>query len=316
MRSLALAIAFILCGVAGVNAAERVPVRDGLHADYGRIVFDWPSEVGYEAGIEAGRLVVTFAEPGDFEGSLMRAGLPGYATAPQVSEDGRRLSLRLDGAVALKHFRIGSKVVIDLQRAAPATVEPDAAAAPGTADAGAAEAARVPVRAGQHGGFSRLVFDWAGPVGNVIEQSPGRARIVFDRPAAFDTSAVRPARLAQIAEISADRDGVTIGTAEGSRLEVTRSGTKVVLDIYGAGTAAAALPKTEAPKIEAPKTEAPKTAGAAVADLSPRTEASERVKSVPAKPDAAAAPAAKSKPAPTSLVPESMARAALAGAAV
>ena len=94
MRSLALAIAFILCGVAGVNAAERVPVRDGLHADYGRIVFDWPSEVGYEAGIEAGRLVVTFAEPGDFEGSLMRAGLPGYATAPQVSEDGRRLSLR------------------------------------------------------------------------------------------------------------------------------------------------------------------------------------------------------------------------------
>ena len=113
MRSLALAIAFILCGVAGVNAAERVPVRDGLHADYGRIVFDWPSEVGYEAGIEAGRLVVTFAEPGDFEGSLMRAGLPGYATAPQVSEDGRRLSLRLDGAVALKHFRIGSKVVQD-----------------------------------------------------------------------------------------------------------------------------------------------------------------------------------------------------------
>src|SRR3546814_14960820 len=62
----------------------------------------------------------------------MRDGLEGYAAAPQASADGRSLTLPLSGSYRLKHFRIGTKVVIDLQQAAaegPATENPGAVTA-------------------------------------------------------------------------------------------------------------------------------------------------------------------------------------------
>src|SRR3546814_4865015 len=71
-----------------------------------------------------------------------------------------------------------------------------AAASP--AAAGPAESLpRVKVRGGRHDGFSRLVFDWESPVGELLEEAPGRARLLFDRPAEFDLSAVNLARLPQ-----------------------------------------------------------------------------------------------------------------------
>ncbi len=88
-------------------APEAVPVRVGLHADYGRIVFDWPREVGYRARIEDGRLVIDFDTAAAFAGPLMRSGLKGYAAAPVVADGGRRLTLPLTAALELKHFRLG-----------------------------------------------------------------------------------------------------------------------------------------------------------------------------------------------------------------
>lgn len=291
MRRLLNALAALIvlcCGIgplaAAQTAAESVAVRGGLHDGYGRIVFDWPREVGYEARIDDGALRITFAEAATFEGPLLREGLEGYTAPPQASGDGLGLVLPLSGTYDLKHFRLGPKVVVDLQgqaAAAPVQANPQAPqqASPEPALPG------VRVRGGRHDGFSRLVFDWQAPVGEVLEEAPGRARLLFDRPADFDLSGVRPDRLPQIAAIRADRDSVTVDIPAGSRVRLDRAGPKVVLDVIAAAPAASAEPsKTEPPKAEGAKAAAVKPVG--VEDLSPRPET----------------PAA----APTSLVPKAM----------
>jgi len=307
----ALLLTFLLCCFAATSAsaAERVPVRGGLHKDYGRIVFDWPRKVDYEARLAENGLVITFGEAGQFDGPLMGAGLRGYAEAPQVSTDGRSLTLPLSGTYSLKHFRIGSKVVLDLRPAQ------DVAKVPSGEKTSEAALPKVPVRGGRHEDFSRLVFDWAEPVGNVLEEAPGRARIVFDRPADFDTSAVHPEQLPQIAGINADRDGVTVDLAEGSSLRVRRSGPKVVLDVLAAASPAPTAPVAPAPakaEPEKPLSDKAKSAKPVVEDHSPRPPAP-----VAATAPAEAAEAASSAPeaidpavAPTPLVPKAMGGAA------
>mgnify|MGYP003571215555 CR=1 FL=1 len=209
MRTLLLGLFLIFTAAAPLSAADSVPVPDsvsvrgGLHEDYGRIVFDWPRRVDYTARIEDGRLVIRFGEAADFQGRVMRDGLAGYAAAPEASDDGRTLTLPLTAGHGLKHFRLDNKVVVDLRKSTADTPKAAEAAQaeqpPKATPAPKEDLPRVRVRGGQHSGFSRLVFDWAEPVGNVLEEAPGRARIVFDRPAAFDTSGLRPDRLAQVA---------------------------------------------------------------------------------------------------------------------
>ncbi len=315
MRALLLTLLLCCFAATAVNAAERVPVRGGLHADYGRIVFDWPRDVGYEARLAEGDLIVTFAEAGQFDGPLMGAGLRGYAEAPQVSTDGRSLTLPLSGAFSLKHFRIGSKVVLDLRSTPAAAAETAAEKTP--------EAAlpKVRVRGGRHEAFSRLVFDWAEPVGNVLEEAPGRARIVFDRPADFDTSAVRPEQLPQIAGLDADRNGVTVELAEGSSLRVRRNGSKVVLDVLAAANPSQGSPAEPAPtkaaaekpeSVEAkpgkPEPAEVKSAKPVVEDHSPRAPApvAEAAPAEAAEAEPSAPEAVDPAKAPTPLVPKAM----------
>ncbi|MGF1591697.1 MAG: hypothetical protein ACFCUW_00380 [Kiloniellaceae bacterium] len=286
MIRLLLALALLVTAAAPLRAAEPVTVRAGLHEDYGRIVFDWPREVDYDARIEAGRLVVSFGEAAAFEGSVLRDGLKGYAAAAQASEDGRSLALPLSGAYDMKHFRLGTKVVIDLQQAAV----PGAPQA--TAEAVQESLPRVRVRGGRHDGFSRLVFDWAEPVGEVLEEASGQARLIFDRPATFDTSAVNTARLPQIAALRTAPEGVTVEFAEGSRLRVDRSGTKVVLDVMPPPSATpAAAPESPAATETAPELPAATETASAEPAPAPQTV-----------PEAAATPTGR----PTPLVPQSM----------
>lgn len=316
-----LLVLLLLCSGAGpLAAADPVPVgvRGGLHEGYGRIVFDWPREVGYQARIEGDTLQLDFDVPAAFDGTLLRDGLAGYTAAAQVAPDGRGVTLPLSGAATLKHFRLGPKVVVDLQRSAPAAAaaapEPTPEPTPDPAADPAAE--RVTVRGGRHADFSRLVFDWAAPVGEMLEEAPGRARLVFDRPAAFDLSGVQVERLPQLAAISAAPDSVTIDFPAGSRLRLDHAGPKVVLDILAPQAAAAPEATSKAAPEAAPETApgaAPKAApeatgqapkAAAVEDLSPRPAPAE---AAPAE-KAEAAPAA----APTPLIPTVMGGAAAA----
>lgn len=61
----------------------------------------------------------------------------------------------------------------------------------GAAASGAAAAERVRIRAGEHDGFGRIVFDWDKPAGHRASIAGGRLTIVFDRPFEGDLAAIR-----------------------------------------------------------------------------------------------------------------------------
>ncbi|WP_299616709.1 hypothetical protein [Pelagibius sp.] len=313
-----LVLLILLVWAPSAQAAEEVTLRGGLHEDYGRLVFDWPREVGYEARISEGSLVVTFAEPADFSGAPLRGGLRGYAAAPQRAEDGRGLIFPLNGDAELKHFRIGSKVVLDL-RAKPAS---SAGAVPAEAEQAAGSSneslPKVTVRGGRHPDYSRLVFDWPEPVESRLEETPGRLRVVFDRKAAFDLAAVRPEGLPQIAAVTPEEDGVAVILPTKAKPKLSRSGTKVILDVFGAedaGTASAPKPAGDPPAVVdlTPRPE-PKDAAQSdptpPADAAPQTEAAAKVPDAEAetarKPSDATPGEAPDEAAPTPLVPQSM----------
>ena len=94
MRAWLAALILLAIAAAPLRAAETVAVptpvsvRGGLHEGYGRLVFDWPREVGYEARVDDGRLVIAFDAPAAFEGPVMQRGLEGYAGTPEVADDG------------------------------------------------------------------------------------------------------------------------------------------------------------------------------------------------------------------------------------
>src|SRR3546814_12209187 len=111
--------------------------------------------------------------------------------------------LRLTGSSRLKHFRLGTKVVIDLQKAAPAAASPPAAVP-------AESLPRAKVRGGRQDGSSRPAPDWESPVGESLPEAPGRSRMSSDRHDQFVSSVVNPACLPTTARLRHTPDGVTI----------------------------------------------------------------------------------------------------------
>ena len=93
-----------------------IRVRGGEHADYSRIVFDWPSEVGYRAEQDGGNVHITFEAPAD--ANFSRAAPVNLSRVDALRQIGETGPLRVTVAVpfdaGLRHFRIGPKVVIDI----------------------------------------------------------------------------------------------------------------------------------------------------------------------------------------------------------
>ena len=223
MRLRLLLAALLLVAAGSAGAQERVAVRGGAHADFGRLVFDWTSPVEYGATIEDGRLIVTFDRATEFDTSSAERHLFRYLETVRRSEDGRSLTFDLTRAFGLETFRLDTKVVVDLlqdasagvrragtRRPAAATAGPPAAVpadTPPSASEPSAQAQPQPqsqpqaqpqpqpqslpevrVRVGEHTAFERLVFDWPAPVGYQVEQDASGARVVFERPARLDVS--------------------------------------------------------------------------------------------------------------------------------
>ena len=91
----------------------------------------------------------------------------------------------------------------------------------------------VQVRGGEHGGFGRLVFDWAARVGYEARIEGDRLRVTFDRPARFDLSPLSRDLEDYIgrAEVAADGRGVTVPLKRDFGLKHFRLGAKVVVDL-------------------------------------------------------------------------------------
>ena len=267
MRIAGPAIALILLVLsASAGAQEQVRVRGWAHPDYGRIVFDWPKPVRYDAEISGGTLQVRFERPltAEFERALEL--LVNFVSGAELAADGRTASFRLKGDFGLKTFANDSSVVVDLVRkkvtsepvGAPAT-----AAAPERKEPGAGQTAPLlNVRTGEHPDYDRLVFDWTRPTDYNLKHEGTRVSIRFDRPARIELAELR-ARLGEgfkSPEASLDGNSLvfTVEVSERARLRHFRAGTKVVLDTFKS-TEDAGKTKAEKNNAEAPEHKAPAT---------------------------------------------------------
>lgn len=117
---------------------EKVGVRFGEHANFTRVVFDWTRNVGYKVEKNGASVGIRFDQDARFNLSRLASGeFPLVDTASSRSENGRAVvELQVAEGTRFRHFRDGTKVVIDILRgaeqAAPAPVQK-------TAKAGAAK---------------------------------------------------------------------------------------------------------------------------------------------------------------------------------
>ncbi len=91
-------------------------VRVGEHPSHTRLVFDWNRPVNYEAALTAGRLRLRFDKTAKIDLNALRRQLPSSTTNPKSITRGTGLEFALNvaGAPRLRHFRSGTKVVVDL----------------------------------------------------------------------------------------------------------------------------------------------------------------------------------------------------------
>ncbi len=120
------AIAFDLSpkGKEAKVAASKVNVRSGEHADYSRLVFDWPSKTGYRLKTDEGQVVLTFDKIGTLQLDRIRRDPPKFVKNIKTAvRDGKtEVTVTTEPAVSAKAFLSGNSVVVDIK---PGTIKKD-----------------------------------------------------------------------------------------------------------------------------------------------------------------------------------------------
>ncbi|MCW2246957.1 putative negative regulator of RcsB-dependent stress response [Azospirillum fermentarium] len=323
-----------LAGWAAAVEAADVPLRAFDHSSYGRMVFDWPALVDYTARVEAGRLTVTFGEPVTAPLNRAVTALSRYIVSAERGDDGRSVTFVLKQPVSMRSFRNGNSVAIDLRPDAAAVAaagEPPAlpvdagvtgpalsgatgpAGAPTGSSAGAAEAAGVKIRVGDHPTHSRLVFDWTKTPAYTLSRDGAAVTLTFDKAAAVDLGPVRRANLRNVANIETFKTpsggtAITFAAPPTAAVRDFLNGKSVVIDVLNAGSrakgddAAAPEPAPARQPPAAPAPAAPPPAAHAPAAQTPpvpapAAPAARQTAALPPGPPAPAAPAAAPAPA-------------------
>ncbi|HOT83100.1 MAG TPA: hypothetical protein PLQ12_07335, partial [Candidatus Defluviicoccus seviourii] len=251
-----------LAGVLDLPPAQADAVAiEALPQDSGaRLVMTWPTPVGFEATAAGGRLQLRFERPIDADFGPVRR-LSRWIGVATLAGDGRSVTFPLAAGVSVIGHTDGNKVIVDLfekqaqPRAAAAT--PPAVDQPANVAAAPAggQTPAVRVRAADHAGYSRVVFDWPDEVGYRIEQHEGGAALVFDRVARIDPSPLNKRRLKLVQGLGVNVEGgqtsARLQLAPGAEVAVSRVGTKVVVDVRPAPKPATPQPAAAIP-VDAP----------------------------------------------------------------
>ncbi len=265
------AVLTLLLAAAPAWGVESVSVRAAEHDrdGYGRIAFDWPAPVEYQATLEGDVLKVHFARPFQAKLDPVLRHLDRYIAAIALGEDGSSVVARLKRSATVHSFADGNVVAIDIiagdpaaavsaaprpgarktqarsaahSRAQPAAVEPTAPMSEGET---------IAIRFGEHDGYRRLVFDWHASVPYTLSEKEGVAKLDFGRAAKLDAARLS-ALLPDLAPAVEEREGgVTLRLAApaGTSFRYFRSGNSIVLDVAGK-TAPAARASTVVPPPE------------------------------------------------------------------
>lgn len=105
--------------------APRVTVRSGQHANYSRLVFDWPDKVAYEVSESDGDVSIRFHRPARLSVAKMVKRPPEWVSAvsASVDGDGATFAMTVAPGASIKHFLSGNRVVVDVQRPDPAAAK-------------------------------------------------------------------------------------------------------------------------------------------------------------------------------------------------
>ena len=251
-------------------AAPDVEVRVGEHGDFERVVFEWPESIEHAVVQHADEVVIAFARPGRIDLSKLREGF-GRRLVEAWADGGdasRQVVLRVLPEVTIRSFSLESDriVVIDLlgepasRRAASPATETEPAAAAGTRREGTARHGRigidhehlqwngraapnVDVRAGDHGDFERIVFEWPERIAHNVAQRGEQVTVAFSRPGRIDLSGVRHRLNGRVLDVWADGDDatsqVTLRVSQDAEIRsfALKGDRVVVVDVFGGSTA-------------------------------------------------------------------------------
>lgn len=258
----------ISCVPFGAWAQQPSP-RAAIHDDFTRIVFDWDAPVGYSVEIVNNQLLIRFDRPIKGNVQALAKPLAKVARGVSVSVDGMAATFPLIRPMSVKAF-VDSKnsVVVDLTEGAPSPAAAPAVQQP------ASGPAQVDARAGDHGSYTRLVFDWPGPVGYSAEKQGGKATISFTKPGRIDLATLKsglPSDITATEQPGGKGLAVVLQVPADTRLRHFTDGNKVVVDVVRAAGAVAPADSAKVPLAPPPGSE--EVALPAIKPMAPQSEA-------------------------------------------
>ncbi len=105
------------------SGGNTVAVRVGEHSGYSRLVFDWTKDTTYRVNKSGETLTVEFSRNNPLNLKRLRSDPPRFISAAksQSKKNRRVLSVKVPGKARVRHFRDGTKIVVDvIFRARPA----------------------------------------------------------------------------------------------------------------------------------------------------------------------------------------------------
>lgn len=153
----------------------------------------------------------------------------------------------------------------------------------------------VQIRSGAHDGYARLVFEWPQATTHSVTKEGGRVLIRFARAGSYDAAAIGAdlANIKNVKTISAAGEPlqVAVEIPDGSRFRDFTVGSKMILDVYDAPSAAQATKKEETAPAPAPEKKAEVQEKPTAAAPEEKQQAAPAKEETPAKvPSAEAAP--------------------------
>ncbi|MGE3769716.1 MAG: hypothetical protein AB7G06_02060 [Bdellovibrionales bacterium] len=102
-------------------AFAAVPVRGGMHADYNRLVFDFPRATEYEVEKKEGAVTLTFKTKTDFDitPSARKLARVGNIVTLNAGEMASAVAFGIPADGTIKHFLSGNSIVVDIRGNGP-----------------------------------------------------------------------------------------------------------------------------------------------------------------------------------------------------
>jgi tetratricopeptide (TPR) repeat protein len=235
--------------------ADPVDVRAARHAEFGRIVFIWPTPVGHELSVRDDSVTVRFNRAIEANYARVASTLSQYVSNITADADGRSVHIALKKKFDTYSYDTGASIVVEIadvpeSQASSEPPSPEPAPTPepvSNNDMNEPKAAvaktklanqnlpKIGVRGGAHADYTRIVFDWPSKVDYDLSNKDGVVTIRFGQAANLDLARLisRPIRL--MGDIASRPDSeatqVAMSVPKTSKVRHFLSGSKVVVDI-------------------------------------------------------------------------------------